>query len=128
MGSRRCCGREQTRDLIQALLRVSSTIEQDPLMRGRLSLRIFLRSDIAGWGFENFEQQSHGKRIELSWSSQAILNFVLSRLPHLPWFNSTFPEVIEDVQKHLRELEIGASTRRRASTSSSESSLTNYGG
>jgi hypothetical protein len=100
--------RDTARDLIQALLRVASTVEQDAAFRARISLRIFLRSDIARWGFENFEQQSHGKKVELSWSTQTIFNFVLSRLPHLPWMAETFPRVVEYVRKHSADIEQGA--------------------
>lgn len=100
--------RAAARELIQALLRVASTLEQDAMLRSRISLRIFLRSDIARWGFENFEQQSHGKSIELSWSTQTILNFVLSRLPHLQWMRETFPRVVEYVEQHATEIEQGA--------------------
>jgi len=100
--------REEAREIIQALLRVASTLEQDLPLRARISLRIFLRSDIARWGFENFEQQSHGKKIELSWSTQTILNFVLSRLPQLQWIAATFPAVVEYVRRNSSEIEQGA--------------------
>jgi hypothetical protein len=100
--------REQAQELIQALLKVASALEQDPALRSRVSLRIFLRSDIAKWGFENFEQQSHGRTLELSWSTQTILNFVLSRLPHLPWIASMFRSVIDDVVQQTADIEEGA--------------------
>lgn len=105
--------REDSRANIQALVNVSSVLETNAVFRGRLSLRIFLRSDIARWGFENFEQQSHGKHIDLSWSTQAILNFVLSRLPHLPWMRKTFPDVVEDVQKIEADIQLGAISETR---------------
>jgi hypothetical protein len=61
--------RQEAHGNIQALLNVCSALETNREFRGRISLRIFLRTDISRWGFENFEQQSHGKRLDLSWSS-----------------------------------------------------------
>jgi hypothetical protein len=84
--------------LIEALFRVASTLEHDPLFRARISLRIFLRTDITAWGFQNFEQQTYGKRLDLEWSTQTIFNFVLSRLPNLQWIRETFPKVVSDVR------------------------------
>jgi CobQ/CobB/MinD/ParA nucleotide binding domain len=100
--------RDKARDIIQALLRVSSSLEQDKGFRSKLSLRVFLRSDVARWGFENFEQQSHGKTVELIWSAQSIFNFVLSRLPHLSWFAERFPDVIDFVSGETAKIEDGA--------------------
>lgn len=97
--------RGEAKDNIQALLNVSSAIENDKVLRASVSLRIFLRTDIARWGFENFEQQSHGKRLELSWSSQTILNFVLSRLPNYSWIAATFPGVVKFVRCHESEIQ-----------------------
>ena len=42
--------RSEAQELIQGLLRVASALEQDSVFRSRVSLRIFLRSDIARWG------------------------------------------------------------------------------
>ena len=46
---------EHAKILIGALLRVAATLEHDPLFRSRVSLIIFLRTDITAWGFQNFE-------------------------------------------------------------------------
>jgi hypothetical protein len=47
--------------VIEGWLRVSSCLENDPRTRGRLVLFLFLGEEQARMGFENFEQQSHGK-------------------------------------------------------------------
>lgn len=102
--------REQAFRNVQALFNVCSSLEKNRAFGGRLSLRIFLRTDIARWGFENFEQQSHGKVLELRWSTQTILNFVLSRLPHLRWIASTFSDVMTDIRQKENEIQQGSLT------------------
>ena len=99
---------KNARIFIEALLRVASTLEHDAVFRSRVSLRIFLRTDITAWGFQNFEQQADGKRIDLQWSTQTILNFVLARLPHLEWFVKSFSGVLEEVRSLSNRLVDGA--------------------
>ena len=46
--------------------------------------------------------------MSLSWSTQTILNFVLSRLPHYSWIARTFPKVIEYVREHENDIQQGS--------------------
>ena len=101
--------RAQAHENIQALFNVNSALENDPVLRSRVTFRIFLRTDIARWGFENFEQQSAGnRRLELSWTTQAIFNFVLSRILDLPWISTTFPKVVNDIRARQMDIQQGA--------------------
>lgn len=99
---------EHARAFIGALLNVVSTLENDSLFRSRVSLRLFLRTDIVEWGFQNFEQQAYGKKLELEWSTQAIFNFVLSRLPFRDWIAKKFPEVIDEIRAQYSSIEQGS--------------------
>jgi CobQ/CobB/MinD/ParA nucleotide binding domain len=99
---------EHAREFIGALLRVAASLENDKLLRSLVSLRIFLRTDIMAWGFQNFEQQAHGKKLELEWTTQAIFNFVLSRIPHYDWIAKSFPKVVADVEARRSAIEEGA--------------------
>jgi hypothetical protein len=89
--------REEAKQTIAALLRVHAALQNDPQLRTRISLRIFLRSDIARWGFENLEQLTASRELNLFWTTQTIFNFVLSRLPNLPQLRRLFPDVISEV-------------------------------
>ena len=46
---------------------------------------------------ENLEQQIEGRTLFLSWDTQSILNFALSRMAALQWFRDNFPEAIRDI-------------------------------
>lgn len=99
---------EHAKEFIGALLGVAATLENDKFLRSRVSLRIFLRTDITAWGFQNFEQQAHGKTLVLEWTTQAIFNFVLSRIPHYAWIAKTFPKVVAEVEARHGSIEDGA--------------------
>lgn len=100
--------RERTFPFLGALFRVIAAIEADPDFRDRVRVKIFVRTDLAQRGFENFEQQSHGRRLELAWDTQSILNFALSRIERLRWFDENFPDATQEVRGRLDELKEGA--------------------
>jgi hypothetical protein len=50
---------------IEALIRVHAMIETNPALRARITLVLFLDHDVKNLGFENFEQQRHGKSIDV---------------------------------------------------------------
>lgn len=100
--------REDTKGSIQALLNVCSAIENEAVLRAHITLRVFLRTDIAFWGFENFEQQRAGKTLYLSWTTQTIFNFVLSRIVDLPWFREQFTPVVKEIEARRTEIQQGA--------------------
>lgn len=99
---------ERTFAFLGALFRVVAALEADPDFRERVIIRIFVRTDLAQRGFENFEQQSHGRKLDLVWDTQSILNFALSRIEQLPWFSDKFPQAADVVRKKLPALKEGA--------------------
>jgi hypothetical protein len=56
-----------------------------------------LRSDLAERGFQNIEQQLHGRTKYLSWNTQLIFNFVLSRIAGISWYKSAFPGLVAKI-------------------------------
>jgi hypothetical protein len=87
----------ETYKFLDALFRVWSTIDTDFKLRNHLKFRIFIRTDLANRGYENFEQLSHGKILELRWSTQYILNFVLSRIRVNEWYQNNFPNATQRI-------------------------------
>jgi hypothetical protein len=100
--------REDTHEFVAALFRVWSTIESDERLRSRIGLRIFIRTDLANRGFENFEQLSHGRTLELRWNTQYILNFVLSRMLSRAWFQENFPDAMQEIGRNYENILQGA--------------------
>ncbi len=84
-------------EYVVELFNVFKTIEMDEFLRRKVSLRLFLRKDLMPRSFQNLEQLTHGRIIELEWTFPLILNFVISRLPHLRWFATKFHDTIDDI-------------------------------
>ena len=99
--------REKTFVFLAELFRFTAGIEADPQLRDRCIVQVFIRNDLAQRGFENFEQQSFGRKLDLKWDVRAILNFVLSRINVLPWFGSHFPGVQKQIRSHLPSIKQG---------------------
>lgn len=99
--------RQDTDKFVGALFRVWSTIESDERLRSQLGLRIFIRTDLANRGFENFEQLSYGRTLELRWNTQYILNFALSRMFARPWFRENFPEAMNQIESNYEAIRQG---------------------
>jgi hypothetical protein len=100
--------RKDTYEFVEALFRVWSTIESNYQLQSRIALRIFIRTDLANRGYENFEQLTHSRMLELRWNTQYILNFALSRILAHSWFQTNFPKVIEELEGYRREIRQGA--------------------
>ncbi|MDC0749219.1 MinD/ParA family ATP-binding protein [Polyangium mundeleinium] len=90
----------ETFDFVGALFRVESALRSDPVFSDKVRMRIFIRKDLADRGYENFEQQAHGRRWDLVWYTQGILNFALSRIRKLPWFERRFAAAYEVINEH----------------------------
>ncbi len=82
---------------ISALVQFMSTIDGDDSLRAKARLQVFLRTDLAVRGYENFEQLSQGRTLTLEWDAQAILNFVLSRIVVLEWFKDNFSSAVTKI-------------------------------
>jgi MinD-like ATPase involved in chromosome partitioning or flagellar assembly len=82
---------------LEALFKFLLSLQNDPKFDGKVMVRLFLRTDLARRAFQNVEQQITGRVIYLSWDTQSILNFVLSRIAALPWFTKAFPETVQKI-------------------------------
>ncbi|HEX3742675.1 MAG TPA: hypothetical protein VHW09_02040 [Bryobacteraceae bacterium] len=83
---------------LESLFRVLQIIDTDPRISKVIKFKVFLRSDLAERGFQNIEQQLHGRTKHLSWNTQLIFNFVLSRIATIPWYRTAFPKLVADIQ------------------------------
>lgn len=83
---------------LEGLFKFLLSIQDNPQLTDRVKVRLFLRTDLARRAFQNIEQQISGRVIYLSWDTQSIFNFVLSRIAVLPWFKRTFEHTVEEIQ------------------------------
>jgi hypothetical protein len=93
---------------IAALVQFISTVDGDDDWRSRARLQVYLRTDLALKGYENFEQLSQGRTLKLEWDAQAIMNFVLSRIVALEWFQKNFPLAIQKIRDVYPNVKVGA--------------------
>jgi hypothetical protein len=101
-------GQGQILNYISALVQFVSSIDGDELFRAVVRPQVFLRTDLAVKGYENFEQLSQGRTLELEWDAQGILNFVLSRVAALPWFREKFGPAVTRIEAHSSRIRSGA--------------------
>jgi len=88
----------------EALFRFIQTVETDSRLSKYIHIKLFIRSDLVGRGFQNIEQQLHGKSLYLSWDTQKIFNFILSRISRIQWYKEQFPSLIEDIEKNRTDI------------------------
>ena len=91
----------------EGLFKFLSAIQNNPKIQDRVTVRLFLRTDLARHAFQNIEQQISGRVIYLSWDTQSIFNFVLSRITGLPWFRQEFPNTVAELQSNEQLLVAG---------------------
>lgn len=82
---------EYTSAFIEGLFRFLSAIQTDTQVSQRLTIRLFIRTDLAEGARENIEQQIENRVLRLAWDTQSILNFVLARIASIEWFRNAFP-------------------------------------
>jgi hypothetical protein len=82
---------------LESLFLFLQIVESDSRLSERIQIKLFLRTDLAQHGYQNIEQQLHGRTIYLSWDTQKIFNFVLSRIVRLEWFKEAFPSLVTDI-------------------------------
>lgn len=92
------------RPFIESLFRFLNTIQNDHTLSQLVTIRLFLRTDMATGAAENVEQQIEGSVIYLHWNKTAILNFALARIVSLRWFTSTFPAVCKKIRDQLDKI------------------------
>jgi len=93
---------------IESLFSFLLTLQSDDRLNEKLEIKLFLRSDLASRSVQNLEQQIENRTIYLFWDYQKILNFLLSRLPSLPFFCQYFPKVIDEINGVMIAVQAGA--------------------
>ncbi len=97
----------QMLQFVQGLFRFLAFMQSNTTTSSKVTIRLFLRTDLATFTGENVEQQVDGRKLELSWDTQSIFNFALSRIAALDWFRSTFPDVVQELMDKSSLLEEG---------------------
>ena len=88
----------------EALFRFMQTVETDSRLSRYIHIKLFIRSDLAGRGYQNIEQQLSGKSLYLSWDTQKIFNFILSRIAQIQWYKEHFLDLVRDIEEHRDEI------------------------
>ena len=89
---------------VEALFRFVQTIQSDSRLSDYIDIKLFLRSDLVNRGYQNLEQQLAGKTIYLSWNTQAIFNFVLSRISQISWYKNKFQNIVQKINDKNSEI------------------------
>ena len=89
---------------VESVFRFLRICESDSRLSANVQCKLFLRSDLAERGYQNVEQQLFGKGIYLTWDTQAILNFVLSRLGRYRWYEAAFPDLTSRINERRPEI------------------------
>lgn len=97
-----------TLTFIASLIQFISTIDGDDDFSSKARVQVFVRTDLAKKGYENFEQLSQRRTLVLEWDAQAILNFVLSRILSLPWFGNQFPKAVAAISDRQDDIRAAA--------------------
>jgi MinD-like ATPase involved in chromosome partitioning or flagellar assembly len=79
-------------EFVEALFKFMLTVQSDSNFSDKVVIRLFLRTDLAKRAIQNVEQQTSGRRLDLTWNTQSIFNFVLSRISQLDWFQENFKD------------------------------------
>jgi Mrp family chromosome partitioning ATPase len=98
---------EQTFPFVQSLFRVLESIDATPDVTRKIQLRLFVRRDLLERGIQNREQFEDGRRLDLFWDVQTILNFVLTRIAALPWYSEVGRELVAQINRRNDELREG---------------------
>ncbi len=93
---------------VEGLFRFLSAIQSNSQLSQRVTVRLFVRTDLARRAAENVEQQIEGRYLTLSWDTQTILNFALTRICGLDWFITNFRSTTENIQGQIDRLTDGA--------------------
>lgn len=89
---------------LESLFRFLQVAESDPRIARAVEIKLFLRQDLAQRGYQNIEQQLSGRTIHLSWDTQKIFNFALSRMSQNAWFKRTFPALVNRIRQHYSKV------------------------
>jgi len=98
----------QMASFVEGLFRFLSSVQSDAQLAQKVTIRLFIRTDLVRRAVENVEQQIEGRSLVVSWDTQSILNFALSRICELDWFRQQFPEPTNKLATELDRLAEGA--------------------
>ena len=99
---------------VESLFHFMLAIQSDDRFNGKVEAKLFLRTDLASRSVQNLEQQVDCRKIDLYWDYRKILNFLLSRLPQLSFFRTTFPDTISTVESMLEMIRRGDVTEQES--------------
>ncbi|WP_185738399.1 AAA family ATPase [Variovorax beijingensis] len=102
------------KEFVAALFNMMSAIQNDPALASRVTIRSFVREDLATDSVQNVEQQMEQRHQRLKWSARSILNFAISRLPTLTWIKGRFPTVCDEIVQRRDEVGRGAMSEQEA--------------
>lgn len=92
---------------VEVLFKFLLTIQSDSQFANRVIVRLCLRSDLSKRAFQNVEQQTSGRKLDLTWNTQSIFNFVLSRIVQLEWFSINFASTCAKIRKMRNRINNG---------------------
>ncbi|WBS03375.1 AAA family ATPase [Pseudoduganella sp. SL102] len=96
------------RRFVESLFRFMASVQYNQKISDKLTVRLFLRSDLSTGAVQNVEQQIEGRVIYLRWDKTSILNFALGRIASLSWYRSTFPTVCSRIDELASAIEKGS--------------------
>lgn len=102
------------KSFVAALFELMGTVQNDPVLSSKLTIRSFVREDLAADAVQNVEQQMEGRSLRLKWSAASILNFAVSRLPALEWISRQFQDVCAEIKALESEIGRGALSEQQA--------------
>ncbi|WP_146128124.1 tyrosine-protein kinase family protein [Burkholderia gladioli] len=82
---------------VAALFELMGTIQNDPSIARKLTIKAFVREDLAADSIQNLEQQIEGRSVRLKWSASSILNFAIARILTLDWISAQYKDVCDDI-------------------------------
>lgn len=92
---------------VEGLFRFLLTVQTTPDFAESVTIRLFLRTDLARRASQNVEQQTAGRELTLAWDTKSIFNFMLSRIVQLPWFQTNFTNTVGEIEARLDEVRTG---------------------
>ncbi len=99
---------------VEKLFLFMLTIQSDDRFAGHIELKLFLRTDLASRSVQNLEQQVDGRVIYLFWDYQKIVNFMLSRIPLLPFFRNAFSHMVSEIESIMPMIRAGDVVKQEA--------------
>jgi len=92
---------------VEGLFRCLAAVQSDLSISQKITIRLFIRTDLVDGASENIEQQTENRKLLLAWNTQSILNFVLARIAALEWFKEHFSDVVRDIQDRASDITQG---------------------